>query len=344
MKQKYKYQIKISFEKSRKECGIGSFSSQYLGSKGHADKISFHKSLISIDFERSRLYTQNEILSNNRNSIYEQVQKCLLVYYAIAYSFPKITKCILTIYRRDRVIYDFTQHLNQPIQKFANNKLAISTVNSIRILQNDPKGIALRSAISYWLTGMCSSDIYQKFDKLWRAYDRILLYEGDTDKEKDGIISIKKFIETNSNKFTSSINYVLSFPIDINTLSWGKLLLNKRSDISRKLTQYSDFRIVSVFNKVCNDRNIKSELVNQSKLQTVLNHFASNKNTIKDIELVLWLSITYTYYIRCKMFHAEFPDSSFKLIPTDEDRIIEALSNLLEIVVKEIIEIQTLLR
>lgn len=344
MKRKYRYQIKISFEKSRTECGVGTFPSPYIGSKGNVDSITFFKGLLCIDFERSRLYSQEEILSNNRNSVYEQVQKCLLAYYAIASTFPKITKCTLIIYQRDEVLYDFTKTLNQPIQQMTKNKLTISPVNSVRILQNDSKGFALRSAISYWLTGMCSSDIYQKFDKLWRAFDRILLYEGDTTKEKDGINSIKNFIVTNSNKFTESTNYALRFPIDISTLSWGKLLMDKPSDICRKLMLYTDYRIAAVFSKICNDRNVKAELIAQSNLHTVLNHFSSNSSTTKDIDLVLLLSLTYTYYIRCKMFHAEFPDSSFKLIPTNEDKIIEALSNLLEIVVKELLENQIFLR
>lgn len=127
-------------------------------------------------------------------------------------------------------------------------------------------------------------------------------------------------------------------------MSWGKLLLDKPSDISRKITQYSDSRILDIFRKVCNDRKIASILTTPSKLQQVQNHFVLNSSTTDDIELVLLLSLTHAYYIRCKMFHAEYPDSSFKLIPTYEDKIIEALSDLLGFVINEIIEIQTLLR
>ena len=45
-----------------------------------------------------------------------------------------------------------------------------------------------------------------------------------------------------------------------------------------------------------------------------------------------------TYYLRCKLFHGEVPDSTFKLKPTDEDWEIEELGKLLEIVVFELLE------
>ena len=44
------------------------------------------------------------------------------------------------------------------------------------------------------------------------------------------------------------------------------------------------------------------------------------------------------YYLRCKLFHGEVPDSTFKLKPTDEDWEIEELGKLLEIVVFELLE------
>lgn len=102
MKKKITYQIKIAFEKSRPECGVGKFLSPYLGSKGYEDSITFSKRMLRIDLKRSKLYTKEEILSNNRNSVYEQVQKSLLEYYTIATSFPQIKRCTLIIYKREK--------------------------------------------------------------------------------------------------------------------------------------------------------------------------------------------------------------------------------------------------
>lgn len=70
----------------------------------------------------------------------------------------------------------------------------------------------------------------------------------------------------------------------------------------------------------------------------VVNHFTANTATICDIDIVLLLSLSYTYYLRCKLFHGEVPDSTFKLKPTDEDWEIEELGKLLEIVVFELLE------
>ena len=75
-----------------------------------------------------------------------------------------------------------------------------------------------------------------------------------------------------------------------------------------------------------------------SYYENVVNHFAANTATICDIDIVLLLSLSYTYYLRCKLFHGEVPDSTFKLKPTDEDWEIEELGKLLEIVVFELLE------
>jgi hypothetical protein len=60
-------------------------------------------------------------------------------------------------------------------------------------------------------------------------------------------------------------------------------------------------------------------------------------NITNSIELVPLLCIKYTYFVRNKMFHGEIPESTFKLLQTEEDSEIDNLNILLETLVGEII-------
>ena len=89
---------------------------------------------------------------------------------------------------------------------------------------------------------------------------------------------------------------------------------------------------------------LQAALSNAGLWTNVMNHFAANTATICNIDIVLLLSLSYTYYLRCKLFHGEVPDSTFKLKPTDEDWEIEELGKLLEIVVFELLNHNHILR
>lgn len=55
----------------------------------------------------------------------------------------------------------------------------------------------MRIALSYWLKGIASKEKYYKFDHLWRAYNRLFMYQGNTSKEVDCMSKMRIFIINN---------------------------------------------------------------------------------------------------------------------------------------------------
>lgn len=343
-----KYYVEVIFTNRRPNCAIGIRNSSYFRSNGRQDTFTFRNNGFTIEAERSCSYSDGSILNSSQNSLNGQILKGLLVYYALASDFPKL-KNISILRKRQRIFGDFvyteTLEFQQPLTPGIVRNLHLSQADVNEILEETDKGIAVRTALSYWLKGVNSQDRYFKFDRYWKAFDRLLLHQGNTTRERDGIQAMKALIRGNAGLFvkstamtnTASDGYIRKF-------SWNKLLYKcskrytKPEDICRRATEYSDSRAIRSFQSLVYGPKVQTALSSAGLWTNVVNHFAANTATICDIDIVLLLLLSYTYYLRCKLFHGEVPDSTFKLKPTDEDWEIEELGKLLEIVVFELLE------
>lgn len=353
MAKRQKYNVEVTFTKSRQACAIGRKTSGYLMSGGSVDTFIFKKTGFVIEAERSAIYTDGSILSSDRNGLYGQILKGLLVYYALSNDFPKVKRVKITRKRNNPyadVIYTEGDSFQQPVLPNKPRSLVFSTNHILEILEETEKGNALRIAMTYWLKAANSSDPYFKFDRLWKAYDR-LLYEGNTEKQIIGIPAIKAKILANEMLFPRSKALVNTYSDPyIRSFSWNHLLSSKSmsytkpQEISRRATEYSDSRAIRLFQNLLGGIKINAALINAGLRANIDSHFRANSATTNDIEIVLLMSLSYTYYIRCRLFHGEVPDSTFKLKKTNEDREIEELVKLLELVVFELIENNQILR
>lgn len=349
-----KYFVKVIFTNRRANCAIGIRYSSYFSSKGRQDTFTFRNDGFTIDAERNHNYCDGSILTSTQNSLKGQIMKGLLVYYALAHDFPKL-KNIIIIRKRQQKFGDFvytdTMGFQQPLTPRVIRQLYLSHVDIDEILEETDKGFAVRTALSYWLKGINSQNKYFKFDRYWKAFDRLLLYQGNTTRESDGIHAIKALIWGNAKFFVSSIAMVNTYSdAYIRKFSWNKLLYKCSRkytvprEISRRAMEYTDSRVIRLFQSLVHEPKVQTALNNAGLLSKVTSHFMSNASTVCDIDIVLLLSLSYTYYLRCKLFHGEVPDSTFKLKPTDEDWEIEELSKLLEIVVFELLDHNHILR
>jgi hypothetical protein len=315
MSTKASYTVTITFNKAHKECAIGLFKSSYLFGKNNQDDFKFDSSKITIELKRSKSYADCTILSNDMNSINRQIKKAIVIYYALAKKFPHINEVsiVRNYKRKQNLIYTDANNIIQPIELNKNSrnknsrnknsrnknvKLAIDPACASSLINEDSKGFALRTALTYWLCGQAVDNDYLKFDKYWRAFDRLILYNGNTTKEKDGICEMKKLIISNPDSFPKSSTYVKSLTSQqIRNLDWIKLLLSKKQRISDILKEYSDARICNMFSQIINDKRIKTILQSKNELSNVNTHFQSNLNTINDIEYMTLIALTYVYYL-----------------------------------------------
>lgn len=341
------YFVEVTFIKNRNRTNyiVGAKTSEYPFCQGNVDSFTFSKKGFSLSARRSSIYADGTILNNERNGLYQQIIKGLLVYYALSNDFP-ILKSITIKRVKSRTadyVYSETHSFMQPLKPGVQRLYYLPLPFADEILQETNKAQALRIALTYWLKAMNSNDSYFRFDRLWKAYDRLLLYEGNTTQERVGIPSMKNVISNNSGLFPLSIGITNTYSSDeLRSFQWNALFANKTigytriNELVRRLTEYSDHRIISLFQGISNGRKIQLALSASGNLPIVNHHFSVNATTHNDIDLVLLLSLTYTYYIRCRLFHGEVIDSTFKLKQTREDYEVEKMSALLETVLFEL--------
>ena len=349
------YLVEVFFIKSRKRTNylVGTKQSEYPYCNGHRDTFVFSKKGFTLSAKRSSAYADGTILNNEKNGLYLQIIKGLLVYYALSDDFP-ILKSITIKRERARYgafIYTETDSFQQPLKNGIPKKYYLPTSFADEILQETDKAKALRIALTYWLKAMNSNNLYFRFDRLWKAYDRLLLYEGNTTKESVGIPAIKQIISANAICFPLSVSITNMYTMpELRSFQWITLLASKTigytkiDELVRRLTEYTDSRAVLLFQGISNSRKIQQTLINHGRLPLVNTHFRTNATTNNDIDIVLLLSLSYTYFIRCRLFHGEVIDSTFKLKSTREDYELEKMTVLLETVIFELLSNSSILR
>ncbi len=352
MSKQYCYQIKVIFDKSRSECNLGSIYAQYSDKIVQKDEFVFYPKELMIKISRSKIYKDGNVLNSNLNTIYNQIIKALLYYYSLSNDFPEIKKIEIIRKRSKLNNYSYSECNSGIIQPIISDKTKAFQFNKdkIKILfEETEKGKAIRIALSYWLKGISSSERYYKFEHLWKAYNRLFMYHGNSPKEVDCMVSMRNHIITNEEFFNNTKSITNSYSIDIlRSFRWRQLILNDYDKQSKTnafkcfVLRYKDSRIMDLFSSILPYRS--NYLVAESLLSDVQNHITANLSSNCDAELVTLLSLKYAYFVRNKMFHGEIPDSTFKLHETNEDIEIDRINEILSSLVFELINKNDILR
>lgn len=350
----YHYHVNIRFKGNGPANRIGIRYSEYAGSQGFKDTFVFFQKSCSMVLSRTRLYTDGEILSKANNSINTQIIKALLCYYAVSADFPFVDSISIVRKKTGHPDYAYTEcdNILQPIGNFANRTLSCSLNVLDVLLKETSKGQAIRIAMSYWLKGIASDDVYYKFDHLWRAFNRLFMYQGNDPKEFECMRGMRDFILNNPTSFPQSISITNAYTRDeLHGFRWSRMILNdydtrKKTDALVQFVQrYHDSRIMNLLSeKLACRSNFIDDPINPAMRTAIDNHINSNLHSTVDAELVTLLSIKYSYFVRNKMFHGETTDGTFKVRPNNLDNEMKLLNNLLEVVVMELMESHPLLR
>ena len=349
----YHYHVNIRFRGNGPSFRIGRRYSEYLGSQGFRDTFVFFPKSCSMVLSRTRSYVDGEILSKANNSINTQIIKALLCYYAVSVDFPIVESISIVRKKSGQPDYIYTECENilQPIGYYT-NRLLICSLNVLDILlEETPKGQTLRIAMSYWLKGIASDDVYYKFDHLWRAFNRLFMYQGNHPKEFECMRAIRNLIIGNAANFPRSIaitnNYTKS---ELHSYRWSRMILNdydtraKNQALVDFVFRYHDERIMELFKEklVCRREFLHND---PRGLETVIDNYLNQNSGVRvDVELVTILTIKYAYFVRNKMFHGEVIDRTFRVRENNLDVEMRNLNELLEVLVMELMENFHLLR
>lgn len=350
----YHYHINIRFRGNGPAIRIGRRYSAYSGSQGSKDTFVFFSKSCSMVLSRTRSYTDGEILSKANNTINTQIIKVLLCYYAVSGDFPTVEN--ISIVRKKSGQPDYTyrecDNILQPIGYIRNRTLVCSQDVLNILLDETPKGQTLRIAMSYWLKGISSDDVYYKFDHLWRAFNRLFMYQGNDPKEHECMKVMRNFVLNNPGHFIRSIAITNAYSREVlHSFRWSRMILNdyetreKTNALVKFVQRYHDSRIMNLLSEklACRNKYI-DDPHNPAFRTTIDNHINNNLHTTVDAELVTLLAIKYSYFVRNKLFHGETADGTFKVKSNNLDNEMKRLNSLLEVLVMELMENYQLLR
>lgn len=349
---KYHYHVNIHFRGSGPVRRIGRRTSGYPGNHNLLDTFVFYQKSCSMVLSRTKLYADGEILSKANNSINTQIIKALLCYYAVSDDFPKVDSITIVRKKAGQPDYHYAECDNvlQPIDTTINRNLTCSLSVLDILLDETPKGQTLRIAMSYWIKGIASEDAYYKFEHLWRAFNRLFMYQGNDTKEFECMRIMRNFILDNPHHFTRSISLTNAYTRnELHSFRWVRMILNdydtrkKTSALVQFIQRYHDSRIMKLFIEklVCRDEFINEDAQLRAMVDS---HIKSHIHARVDAELVTLIAIKYAYFVRNKLFHGETPDGTFKVRPNNIDLEFERLNSLLEVLVMELMESHHMLR
>jgi hypothetical protein len=336
------YTIEIHFDIKSRTKNIFSGQVPYFGSASFSDEFKISNDKIIIEAKRSAIVPLDNIFYNHFSSLYNQILKSLLFYYASTRKFAKITSIKISRARSLKTLEEKTFKDNQFNQVLDNSfKLdyQIDQVKLQELFNETPKGQTTLIAISYLLISNTALSESDKFEKLWKSFNKLFTQIAGEKKDFNCLRYLRQFVIDNPNILTLSTNKISSLTTNKlrNAIRWRGMLLDnydteaKTAAFRDFVLRYSDKRIMEIILETKYGYR-ETFLKNQGFFVAVDNHIQNSiaADTKNDNEVVSLLTGKYMYFVRNKTFHGEKVDSSFRLSVNKEDNELKFLNSVLE--------------
>jgi hypothetical protein len=342
MTRENQYTIEIQFDLEGKTKEILSKQVPYVGSMSFYDDFTIYENKIIIEAKRSSIIKLDSIFYNHFSSLYNQILKSLLFYYATSRHFVKIKTITISRKRSQKVLdrksYKSTQ-FNQVLDDSFKLKDSIQKTALEELFNETAKGKSTLIAVSYLLIANNSLGESDKFEKLWKAYNKLYTHMTGSILDHQCLRYLREFIINNPNILTLSTRKVFSLNTDQfrNNIRWRGMLLDNYDTESKTesfrdfVLRYSDKRIMEIILET--KFGYREDFLRNKGFLTAVSDHINNEiaaNTKNDNEIVSLLTGKYMYFVRNKTFHGEKIDSTFRLTVNKEDKELKFLNGVLE--------------
>ncbi len=318
------------------------------------DTIKVFTQKIEIQAERNGLFKLDDIIEYKQNSIYVQIYKSLL--YLFLKKGKRVNIRSIEV-KRNGCQPEILQidARRQPLNGDFSLMYAVSDKVLAILWDESVESETLRASVSHFLVALSVKDRYKRFERLWRAFEQIIMWHKyhaimpNKPKEFDALVEMRNYICSNPRELSNIFSYVQSLnSADIERLHWNKLVKNNYVSANKapQIKQlYDDFydknkdeRLVGVYKKI--QKSYAKEIANQGRtddFDAVIQKYSST-HAKNDSHLLSLIVCKYCYFMRNKMFHGEVADFSFCFTNhTEDDDITDFLNSLLERLVNELI-------
>lgn len=191
----------------------------------------------------------------------------------------------------------------------------IETIDSDFLFSNNNKSKKFFDSFLYFVQALNEKESYYKFERLYRALNILMNYQGNTNKDAQALKALTELCSNNKENFTRSIKYLLNPDINIyDKFRWSSFIKNKHNRKNQPieiLTIIKDSYLISIIlQRKKNLKEEETEALERNKLNTSI---SLDQKTEDYLKLIL---CNYIYFVRCSFFHGELNDAFFHLFTT----------------------------
>lgn len=282
-------------------------------------ELSENKIIISGHRENSDIFynlEKKEFMTLYSSTLYKNIIKTICNYVILSKRLLFIDKISIS-YNQFSLEYG-----SEEIYLFSKNDKIVDmpkldNVDTSFLFSNDEKSKRFFNSFLYFIQALNEKESYYKFERLYRALNVLMNYQGNTIKDADALVAIKNLCSKNKEKFENSINYLFSPSIDIyDKLRWASFIRNKHNRKNKPipiLTTITEPYLISILLK--QNENLKDEETEYMKRNKSNEPISYEKKFDEYLELIL---CNYIYFVRCSFFHGELNDAFFHLFKTNK--------------------------
>lgn len=251
------YTIEILFDLDIRTRTIFAGQVPYYGSASFFDDLKIHNDKIIIEAKRSAIIPLDNIFYNHFSSLYNQILKALLFYYASTRKFAKIKSIKISRARSQKILEEKIfkdNQFNQVLDSSFKLNYQIDQIRLQELFNETPKGQTTLIAVSYLLIANTSISESDKFEKLWKSFNKLYTHIACDNKDFTCLRYLRQFVIDNPNVPILSANKVNTLTTNKlrNAIRWRGMLLDnydteaKTESFKDFVIRYSDKRIMEI--------------------------------------------------------------------------------------------------
>lgn len=355
-----KYKIEISLAEDSRI--VKHLHCPYYHSNGKTDTVTFTAKTISIEADRGKAYTEDDIFNNVQNSLYNQMFKALLYHYSVngdKAAIIRITVTVVMAGQQSVLASRVFAAADQPLPVAA-PLITLDSASLQLLMDESDAAYDLRLTMVHWMSAMDEDDMKNQLECLWRAYERICIYRRHRNRDEIPYVS-KALLEMEMEVKGSNLTCPQTMSIagrmtydDLRQLMWHDLIMGtyknqydltkqreciifKDKYIDHFLKFYDDARVVKLLLDTL--VYIKSELTAIGEYTNVKASLESKlaMNVRCDADVLALMTCRYAYFLRNRLFHGHSLVKCSIFDKRDDKMGVGVTARILETLVAELI-------
>lgn len=290
-------------------------------------------------------------LAAHNSTFFKLIIKSLALYYTLEQRPSRIRK---VCWRKIAASGEATEFpvANSEIVQIVNKGTDLSLLARIDptkaalLMEETDRGRAVLYAMTHLIKALDSKGPFERFDRLWRAFNALYKAFAGTTKDSDCHIALANDIRLDPTRYPLSVARVapLSKAQIRQHTRWNLMLQNNHPTAPRTkalrdtIVRTSDSRILEIYRDTLSIR--QAHLITAGYFNAVSTHINAGLAApqVNHSDVVTTLCIKYMYFVRNKIAHAERTDSGFVFLRgSAEESEILWLTPMLEALIVDLI-------